>query len=138
MTVKIFLDTAVFIYFLEANPLYVDKVEKFLENSINNNYELITSTVTIMEFCTKPYELGNTGLISQFNDFLSILKITSISINEEIALEAAKLRGKYKSLKGMDSLQVASAIKGGCNKFISNDRKLKQITEINVELVEDF
>jgi predicted nucleic acid-binding protein len=116
----------------------VDKVEKFLENSINNNYELITSTVTIMEFCTKPYELGNTGLISQFNDFLSILKITSISINEEIALEAAKLRGKYKSLKGMDSLQVASAIKGGCNKFISNDRKLKQITEINVELVEDF
>jgi predicted nucleic acid-binding protein len=138
MTVKIFLDTAVFIYFLEANPLYVDKVEKFLENSINNNYELITSTVTIMEFCTKPYELGNTGLISQFNDFLSILKITSISINEEIALEAAKLRGKYKSLKGMDSLQVASAIKGGCNKFISNDRKLKQITEINIELVEDF
>ena len=85
MTVKIFLDTAVFIYFLEGNPLYADKVEKFLENCINNNYELITSTVTIMEFCTKPYELGNTGLITQFNDFLSDLKI-SLSIFIDFSL----------------------------------------------------
>jgi predicted nucleic acid-binding protein len=138
MTDKIFLDTAVFIYFLEANPLYGDKVEKFLEDCIKNNSELFTSAVTIMEFSVKPFELGKTGIITKFTEFLSDLQISLNSIDEEIALEAAKLRGKYKSLKSIDSLQVASAIKAGCNKFISNDLKLKQITEINVELIEDF
>lgn len=138
MTDKLFLDTAVFIYFLENNIDYGDKVELFLNNAINDRNQLVTSTVTIMEFCTKPFELGNTNLVTKFEEFLSELNITLIPINNEIAVEAAKLRGKYKSLKGMDSLQVASAIKVGCNKFISNDRKLKLIAEINVELVEDF
>lgn len=38
----------------------------------------------------------------------------------------------------MDSLQLASAIMFNCNKFITNDRKLKQILELNIELIENF
>lgn len=138
MTDKIFLDTAVIIYFLENNTDFGTKVEKLLEKSINNNVNLITSTITIMEFCTKPFELGNITLIESFEDFLTDLNITVVPVNYKIAIEAAKLRGKYRSLKGMDSLQLSSAITSSCDKFISNDRKLKQISEISIELIEDL
>lgn len=113
-------------------------VELLFNSAINNNNILFTSTVTIMEFCTKPFELGNTNLVKKFEEFLLKLDFTLIPINKEVALEAAKLRSKYKSLKGMDALQLACAINNGCNKFITNDKNLKQVYEIGVELIDDY
>lgn len=138
MTDKLFLDTAVFIYFLENNSYYADKVEHFLYEEIKNKSQSFTSTITIMEFCSKPFELGKIDLIDKFNSFLLDLNVKVIPITEDIAINAAKLRSRFKSLKAMDSLQLSSSINFGCDRFISNDIKLQQIKDIKVELVVDF
>ena len=38
----------------------------------------------------------------------------------------------------MDALQLATAIETGCDMFYTNDRKLKQIDEINVITVDEL
>ncbi len=40
-------------------------------------------------------------------------------------------------LRTPDALQLATAIHHNCNKFLTNDKKLKQISEIKVILITD-
>ncbi len=59
-----------------------------------------------------------------------------ISINEEIAEKAAFLKRKY-AVRLPDSLQVATAWHKNASTFITNDKKLKQITEVQVNLLSE-
>ncbi|MCB9082495.1 MAG: hypothetical protein H6555_12375 [Lewinellaceae bacterium] len=47
------------------------------------------------------------------------------------------MRAKYQFLKGMDAFQLALSVNEKCGRFITNDRKLKRVTEITVDTMED-
>jgi len=49
-----------------------------------------------------------------------------------IAERAGKLRGQYSYLRAIDAIQISVAIDVGADAFLTNDKKLKQIREINV------
>ena len=49
-----------------------------------------------------------------------------------MAKKSAELRAKYKDIKLADALQLAAAIEYGCDAFFTNDKQLKQVSEINV------
>lgn len=51
---KIYIDTAPFIYYLEKSNLYFDTAREFFINCRNQNADLLTSTVTIEEYCVYP------------------------------------------------------------------------------------
>ena len=53
-------------------------------------------------------------------------------------MKSAQIRAKYKSFKSMDSLQLACAIMSGCDVFLTNDRQLRQITEIQCILLDEW
>ncbi|MBP3710472.1 MAG: PIN domain-containing protein [Treponema sp.] len=52
-------------------------------------------------------------------------------------MAAAKIRAKYESIKGMDALHLASAIQNKCTIFLTNDKQLKQVTEIQCVLMDE-
>ena len=62
--------------------------------------------------------------------FLTDADIFIVPLTKEIANFAAQLRAKYFGLKSMDALQLASAIQNKCDIFLTNDKQLKQVTEI--------
>ncbi len=45
-----FLDTNIFIYLIEENPLYLNQTYKLLDFLEKNEYEIITSTLTWRDF----------------------------------------------------------------------------------------
>lgn len=51
---KTFIDTSPFIYLIENNPHFVNQVKDFIIDAVNNNDELITSVITVMEFGVAP------------------------------------------------------------------------------------
>jgi predicted nucleic acid-binding protein len=55
-----------------------------------------------------------------------------------VADTATKLRSKYQGLRGMDALQISAAIHSECDHFMTNDRRLKQVNEIDVMLIKDW
>lgn len=59
-------------------------------------------------------------------------------ITESVADRAARIRAKYTSFKGMDSLQLAVAVEDKCDTFLTNDKQLKQFDGIKVVTVEDW
>ncbi len=98
----------------------------------------MTSVITIMEYGVMPTRKEKEALIHEFDRFIQSLNIPVEIIDRGTAEFAYKLRAKYGFLRGMDALQLSVAIETGCGIFMTNDKKLKNITEIQVLIVEDL
>jgi len=135
---KIFVDTALFFYYLEKNPDFFSKAKKFFMDCIENQITIITSVVTIFEYLVYPYQSNDQTLERSFEHFLNLMQVKIVEIDMEIAKRAAMIRSQYKGYKGMDSLQLASSLKLNCDLFITNDNQLKQTHEIRCLTLDDW
>lgn len=135
---RIFLDTNPFIYLIEDIEPFSQKVDDFILSEGLKGAEFYTSTITDTEFLVQPYKIGKMDVINAYWTFLKDFDILKCFINEKIAIEAAKLRAKYDSIKTDDSLQLAASLEAGCDVFLTNDKQLKQVSEAKVVLVDDL
>ena len=118
-----FFDTNIFIYLIEENPLYLNQVYKLLDFLEKNEYEIITSTLTLGEILTKPYKDNRIDLVKTYKAFFSEMKL--IELNSEIASSFAKVRADYK-IKTPDAVQLASAVYAKADLFVTNDDGLSR------------
>jgi hypothetical protein len=64
------LDTAPLIYFVEENPIYTPLVDPFFTALDSAEFQVVTSTVTLLEVLVQPFRVGNYQLASQYRDIL--------------------------------------------------------------------
>ncbi len=98
---RIALDTSVFIYYLEANPSYVDlagEVFSWLEHSPNT---AVTSTLTMTELLVHPYRAANEPLVNQYYGLLSLFpNLEWIAPDLAIADTAARIHAHHRLRTG--------------------------------------
>lgn len=138
---KVFIDTAPFIYFIEGNkdnPLYFDKVKRFLNDCYNNDIQFITSVITIEEYFVYPYRINAPKYIDLFERLIETLNFKVVNIDETIAKNAAKIRSDYKAFKAMDALQIATAVLNECDLLLTNDKQLRQYKNIKCITIDDL
>ena len=133
----IFLDTAPVIYALENVEHYGPIVISFLEHYEQSAY--FSSVITVAEYFPHPFRQPNKQeLIGEFDSFVDLLGITILEVDRKTAERAASIRAAYPGIKGMDSLQLAAAINSGCDLFLTNDRQLRQVKEINCLTLDEW
>lgn len=98
----------------------------------------MTSTLTIEEYLVSPYSNGKMEYVDNFKKFIEYMNIEVVDIDSVIAEQGAKIRGKYKSFKAMDALQIATAIIKKCDMFFTNDKQLRQEKELPCMTMEDI
>ena len=135
---KVFLDTTPLIYFLDSDDNFGDKTKSIFEEILNNEATILSSVITCSEYLVYPYRTDNQEKIDVFFEFINACEIDLIPISVDIAKTAAKIRAEYKDFKAMDSLQLAVAILSGCDIFLTNDKQLRQFTELKVVTVEEW
>ncbi|MCL5421127.1 MAG: PIN domain-containing protein [Nitrospirae bacterium] len=136
---SIFIDTAPIIYYIEAHPEFGPLTKEVVTTFQEGNLTAYSSVITLTEVLPKPVESGDEKLARKFADFLKHGKhLTMIEISEGIAEAAGKLRGRYPVLKTVDAVQIAAALEIGCEAFLTNDMKLKQIKELKVMVLKDY
>jgi len=59
-------------------------------------------------------------------------------LTQNIYLKTAFLRATFKSIKTPDAIQVASAIEGEADIFITNDKGIKTPSEIEKIVLQDY
>lgn len=133
---KIFIDTAPFVYLLEYNETLTDKTKQVFGN-FNVNTKFMTSVITYAEYCVKPKKINKQSAITEFKNLLTDIECDIKNIDLNIANITANLRAKYPFLKTPDALQLATAIHHNCKQFLTNDKQLKQITEIEIVVISD-
>lgn len=78
---KIFIDTAPFIYLIENHPLFAKKVKTLISSAIVNRQEIVTSVVTISEFGVKPNRENQLELIEKFEELLARLNVKILVVD---------------------------------------------------------
>lgn len=135
---RIFIDTSLYIYYLEKSPQYGNKVKAFFINSYNLGKEFVTSTITIEEYAIVPYRENNQKLIADFDMLIEDTETDVMDITKSIAQKAAEVRARYNGFKAMDALQLAASLISGCDLFLTNDKQLRRFKEIKVMTVDDL
>jgi len=134
----VFLDTAPLIYYIEEIRKYSPILNKlFLANS-KGEFLFQTSVITLLEVLVHPMRENEHQLVEEYQNILcNSPSIDIIEISIDIAIKAAGLRAKY-GLKTPDSIQVATALNVSANYFLTNDTRLKIITEIEVLVLDEL
>ena len=118
--------------------VFSQKVMQIFEAALDENAICSTSVISFSEFGVRPARAGAFDLIASFEEMLHDFGFQCTKIDMEIARRSSLLRAKYAGLKTPDALQLAAALELGCQKFVTNDRRLKQITELEIVLLEEI
>jgi len=135
---KLGIDTAPLIYFVERHAQFSPVVRTVIERAEAGDLELISSTLTLTEALTLPFQQQADAIAETYRAILLGSSYTRIfAVDAEIAELAARLRAKYR-IKTPDAIQIAVSIQAGCEAFLTNDRNLKRVHDLSVLALIDF
>ena len=94
--------------------------------------------MTLLKVLVQPLRTGNTGLAEQYRgSLLHQDRLSVVSVSPEIAELSAQLRANY-SLRTPDSIQLATAIRGGVSSFLTNDRRLAVVPHLKILVLDEL
>ncbi|HJY87281.1 MAG TPA: PIN domain-containing protein [Candidatus Acidoferrales bacterium] len=130
------LDSAIFIYYFEEHPRYQALCAEAFDLMEAGAIQTVTSVITFIEVLTQPLAKGEQKLYSRYEQYLRFgPSLTLRSLDPDLALRAAQLRARYQ-IRTPDAIQLAAAIEFGAHLFLTNDDRLRKVTEIEVIVLE--
>ena len=131
-------DTSPIIYLIEMHPKYdglVAEIFHRIDQGISTGF---TSAITLTEVLTQPLKQGQVHLQKEYRDLLlHSANFYTLSVNAEIAEQAAILRARH-GLRTPDALQLAVAKTANCQVFLTNDKALKRVEDVNVLILDEL
>ena len=125
-------------YYLEEHPVYLPLLDPLFDAIEAGAVQVITSTVTLLEVLVAPHRDGNDDLVDRYRRMLLDTRGVDVRpVSEQVAETAARLRGDY-TVRTPDAIQLATAICGQASIFLTNDRRLPSLPDIEVFLVDDL
>lgn len=132
------LDTAPLIYFIEQNTTYLPMVRAFFQAMSQDEFQVVTSTLTLTEVLVHPLRTGNVELARNYRDILSDQEnLITLPVSPIIAEIAAQIRAA-KNLRTPDAIQIATAIQAGATFFLTNDVRLSSITDLEILVLDEL
>jgi predicted nucleic acid-binding protein len=132
------MDTAAFIYFIEAHPVYLPLLRPLFAAADREALMLVTSAVTLLEVLVVPYRAGNLALANRYEALLTRSRGVLIREIDRTQLRAAAQIRAVSSVRTPDALQLAAALAEGCTAFITNDRRLPSLPGLRVLQLGDY
>ena len=132
------VDTSPFIYLWEQHPRYLPLAEELFAYLRQPQVQGITSVITLIEACIHPQRQGRLDLVQAYeNSLLHSQQVRMLPVDTELARMAVALRAAYE-IQVPDALQIAAAMESGATVFVTNDRRLNKVQEIEILLFDDY
>jgi predicted nucleic acid-binding protein len=129
---KVGVDTAIFIYFIEAAPAWLPVILPLFQAADTGQRELVTSAVTLLEVLVVPYRAGNETLAARYEALLTRSRgVQLIDLTRVQLRRAAQLRA-LTGVRTPDALQLTAARDAGCTAFVTNDRRLPAVPGLRI------
>src|SRR5712692_3795646 len=119
---RVFWDTNLFIYLVEAHPKYSQRVVDLRRRMLKRRDQLYTSALTLGEVLVKPVEMRNEALRRSYERAMTT-GVVLISLDQDAARIYARIR-QDRSLRAPDTIQLACAAQAHVDLFITNDDRL--------------
>ena len=135
---RVYLDTNVFIYFLDRNPDFFTVVRPIIAAIESGLIIGHTGDAAIAETLVKPYQTGNLALVKSLKEFFSMETFLSIQPHDAETFDLAAQLRAARGLKFIDALHYATAIRTGCKFFITNDGGIQSSDALEVVVVKNL
>ncbi|HVT59093.1 MAG TPA: type II toxin-antitoxin system VapC family toxin [Thermoanaerobaculia bacterium] len=121
-----------FVYHFEDHPQFGPGATRLLQAAEHDQLQLVTSVLTLMEVLVVPKREKQIQLCHRYRElFASFPRLTVLPIDPPIAEVASDLRATY-TLRTPDALHLATAIVAGAHAFVTEDRRLSNISALRV------
>ena len=135
---RIGLDAAPLIYFFEQHQSYHQRMLRIMKKIDQGFMQGVVSTIVLTEILYYPLKLGHTTLAHHYTTLLSTsTSFNMVAVDPIIAYRAAALRTMY-ALRTPDAIHLATAIEASCDAFLTNDKQLKRVQDIQILLLDDL
>jgi predicted nucleic acid-binding protein len=132
------LDTSVFIYFIQAHPVYLPLIKPIFLEVDQGDLQAATSALTLLEVLVVPYRDGNLPLAERYEQLLSRGSgLRMVPLDNSQLRAAAQLRAMH-AVRTPDAIQLAAALSTRCTAFVTNDRSIRGLPELRILQLEDF
>lgn len=132
------LDTSIFIYHIQVDSPFSAIAGQAIDRLKLGSVTGVTSILTLTELLVKPYQMERQDFAVRYEALVrAIPNLAIIDTGAEVARRAAKLRADYQ-LRTADAVQVASALEHGATAFVTNNLRLRRVTQLAVILLADY
>ncbi len=111
---KVYLDTAPIIYSVEKHADYWQILFPLWNSLKNDEIEVFTSQLTLLETLVQPISQNNLSLVSAYESLLTKTDIKLEPVNLNILRRAADFRAAN-NLKTPDAIHASTAIAANCS-----------------------
>ncbi|HTZ94763.1 MAG TPA: PIN domain-containing protein [Terriglobales bacterium] len=120
---RIYWDSMLFIYWLEDNPRFANRVAAIHARMQARQDELITSAFTLGEVLAGAYRKGAGQAANEVRGMLLDLISEVLPFTAETAERYARIRGSQ-GIASPDAIHLACAANAGVDLFLTNDNDL--------------
>jgi predicted nucleic acid-binding protein len=131
---RIYVDTNLWIYHVQAVPIWVDRVGSFLDAAALAEATLLTSQFSWAECIAKPARDNDRLAMSAFDDFFQAGDIELLPVDGDLAIRASRQGGSI-GLKLADAIHFISALHHNCTHFATSDRRFRSGAELEMLLI---
>lgn len=129
------LDTSIIIYLIEQHPRYFPAVYPIFQAIEAGRYQAIFSTLGLIELLTGPKKEKREDLVIKYQDYLAAYtNLAIVDVLQPIIINAVQLRADY-GIATPDSIHLATAMVFEVDEFITNDKALRKVKEVNVKII---
>lgn len=126
---RVAIDTMLMIYVLENNPAYMQIVAEIFEDAKS----IVCSSFLFGELFAGFYKRGDQKIVDTILGYIEDAKNVEVhSFDYATGLIFAKIRAKHPSYSSPDCIHLATALACEADVFITNDKKLKDISGLKV------
>ena len=134
---RVYIDTNIFVYFLERHARYFDAVLPFFQLFDEGLSFACTGDAAVAETLFKPYQVDDVMRISEFKAFFSNEEFISVLPHTTQVFELAAELAPKRGMKLIDALHYATAALAGCSFFLTNDAGFASHGEMEVIYLQD-
>ncbi len=134
---RIYWDSMLFIYMLEANPTFGPKVHRILNQTVNRGDTLSTSVFTIGEVLTGPRRRGSVSGVDAVRKYFLSGAIEILPFNELTADLYSSIRSTSR-VSQADGIHLATAAESSVDIFFTNDHTLRKLSIPGIKFFADL
>jgi predicted nucleic acid-binding protein len=133
---RVYVDTNVFIYFLERHDRYFESVVPFFQLFNDGLSIAYTGDAVVAETLYKPYQVNDTLRVSEFKEFFSNDEFITVLPHTKKVFELAAELSPKRGMKLIDALHFATAALAGCKFILTNDQGFTSSESMEVILLD--
>ncbi len=135
---RVYVDTNIFIYFLERHATRFDAVLPFVQLFNDGHAIAYTGDAVVAETLYRPYKLGDALRVSEIKAFFSNDEFITVLPHTKQVFELAAELAPTRGMKLIDALHYATAALAGCTFILTNDHGFASTEAIEVLRVDDL